>query len=191
MKKFSLIAVFVFMIFNVGAQNAKEDFYGMWALKIDVPDNSAGWLDVNKDSGFLDAELLWRWGSVEKVSNVYFMDDNDLVVTQTRERVVFRQGDKEFKHEITEIYNIKRNGDKLEGVRIAPDRDGMGVETTKFTGWRLPEMPAAPDLSEIKYGKPITLFNGKDLSGWRLIDPNRTNGFKVVDGTLVNHFTAG
>lgn len=47
-------------------------------------------------------------------------------------------------------------------------------------------MPQTPDPSKIKYEKPIKLFNGKDLSGWKLIDEEKVNGFKVVNGTLMN-----
>ena len=32
----------------------------------------------------------------------------------------------------------------------------------------------------------ISLFNGKDLTGWHLRNPQGTNGWKVVDGVLVN-----
>lgn len=32
----------------------------------------------------------------------------------------------------------------------------------------------------------ISLFNGKDLSGWRLRTPDGPNGWKVVDGVYVN-----
>jgi hypothetical protein len=44
----------------------------------------------------------------------------------------------------------------------------------------------APDLSKVKYGTPLKLFDGKDLTGWRLINPNQANGFKVINGDLVN-----
>ena len=47
-------------------------------------------------------------------------------------------------------------------------------------------MPPAPDLSQVKFGEPIQLFNGKDLTGWRLTDPNALNGWSVKDGLLVN-----
>jgi hypothetical protein len=41
-------------------------------------------------------------------------------------------------------------------------------------------------LSQVKFGEPISLFNGKDLTGWRLTDPNAANGWGVKDGLLVN-----
>jgi hypothetical protein len=70
-------------------------------------------------------------------------------------------------------------------------------------------MPPAPDLSKLKFGKPIELFNGRDLSGWRvssaqaevfnaqagrlrdlsgqpLTYPTGENGWSARDGLLVN-----
>jgi len=51
----------------------------------------------------------------------------------------------------------------------------------------LPDVPSAPDLSKVKYDAPGELFNGKDLSGWKLIDEKQVNGFSVVDGCLTNN----
>ena len=187
MKKYNLFAILILITFIANSQNSKDNFYGMWILDIDVDNNTVGWLDVNTKNGFLDSSLLWRWGSVDKVSNVYFIDENNLVVTQTRERTVYKEGNKEFTHAITEIYNFKRKGDQLEGILIVPERNGMGIKTTKFKGWKLSDVPNTPDLSKIKYGKTQSLFNGKDLKGWELIDPKQVNGFKVANGVLVNN----
>ncbi len=187
MKKINLITVLIFISSIVNSQNSKDLFHGMWILDIDVDNNTVGWLDVNTKNGFLDASLLWRWGSVDKVSNVYFIDENNLVVTQTRERTVYKKGKKEFTHAITEIFNFNRKGDQLEGILIVPDRNGMGIKTTKFKGRKLPDVPNTPDLSKIKYGKALSLFNGKDLKGWKLINPEQVNGFMVLNGILVNN----
>ncbi|MCP4708858.1 MAG: DUF1080 domain-containing protein, partial [Planctomycetes bacterium] len=43
-----------------------------------------------------------------------------------------------------------------------------------------------PDLSKVRYGRAIELFNGKDLTGWTLTNPRQENGFKVIDGALAN-----
>jgi hypothetical protein len=182
MKKLNsiLIAIFVLIALNSKAQDAKKDFYGMWTLEIEG--GSVGWLNVNEEKGFLDAELLWQGGSVLPVADVYFVDDKTLVVTRTSEL----KKSEERTHLVTQTYQFVRKGEKLEGVFTEPSRDGMGVTETKFKGWKLPAVPAAPNLSKVKYGTPIQLFNGKDLSGWKLINPTQTNGFKVVDGFLVN-----
>lgn len=175
-----LVAVFMFAAFISKAQDSKKDFFGMWT--IDIEGGSVGWLEVHEKDGFLDADLLWRGGSVTPVSDVYFVDDNTLIVTRTRE---MEKGEGR-KHVSTQTYKFKRNGDKLDGVSMEPARDGMSVNKTNFKGWRLPYVGEAPDLSKVKYGKPVSLFNGKNLKGWELMGENTTNGFKVVDGVMVN-----
>ena len=35
------------------------------------------------------------------------------------------------------------------------------------------------------------LFNGKDLTGWRVRDPNANNAWKVIEGVLKNDLKAG
>lgn len=175
-----LVAVFALLEINSTAQNAQKDFYGMWT--IDIEGGSVGWLGVNDTKGYLDAELLWQGGSVVPVSNVYFVDDKTLVATRTYE---INKNDQR-KFTVTQTFTFERKGDKFTGTLTEPARDGLNMVTTKFTGWRLPDPGPAPDLSKIKYGEPIQLFNGKDLSGWRLINPKQANGFKVVNGELVN-----
>lgn len=75
---------------------------------------------------------------------------------------------------------------KLEGVirRTTPE----GEKTKEaFTGKRIPAMPTvAPDLSKVRFGNPIVLFNGKDLSGWRPHEKDKINGWSVKDSLLVN-----
>ena len=181
--KYLFFAAFLLATFTSNAQNSQKDFFGMWTIEIEG--GSVGWLNVNDDSGFLDAELLWRGGSVLPVSEVYFENEKTLVVRRIRE-IEMNENSGERKFYTGQIYRFKRNGDKLEGVAISPARDRMSVNEAKFKGWRLPDPPPAPDLSKVKYGEPITLFNGKDLTGWKLLNANSANGFKVINGELVN-----
>lgn len=178
------LVAFCFAVSSGTAQNSKKDFFGMWTIAIDG--GSVGWLHVNDDKGYLDAELLWQGGSVLPVDNVYFEDDNTLVVTRSQERPAVRDDADGRKFVVAQTFRFSRNGDKLKGVALSPSRDRMSVNTTGFEAWKLPPVPPAPDLSKVKYGKPVQLFNGKNLDGWRLINPNQTNGFKVADGVLVN-----
>lgn len=50
----------------------------------------------------------------------------------------------------------------------------------------MPPMPDKPDLADLRYGKPVSLFNGTDLSGWVLMNPNQANGFSAQNGVLLN-----
>ena len=155
-------------------------FEGMWGLEVEG--GGVGWLNVHQDQGFLDAELLWIGGSVLPVSNIYLADENTLVVTRTHE---VKKSDNRT-HTLTSTLRIQKIGDLLQGTMTGPNGNGQGESVTPFTGKRMPPMPKTPDLSMVKYGKPIPLFNGKNLDGWRLINPESANGFKVVDGILVN-----
>lgn len=163
-----------------------SEFLGQWT--IDVVDEGVSWLEVRQEDGYLDGKLLWIAASVNPVSNVY-LANNQLIVTQTRD--VIRQVDNNNipvkKQVVTSWLEIQKDGDnKIKGLRLSPRIDGSGVDTSSFTGVLLPPLSSAPDLSVVKFGTPVTLFNGKDLTGWKLIDEKQTNGFKVVDGILVN-----
>jgi hypothetical protein len=181
----SILVLFFFaQSFAMGSEPNNEftenAFLGMWTL--DIEGGSVGWLHVHEDKGFLDAELLWQGGSVLPVSHVYLVDEQNLVATRTYEMP--RGEDR--KHTITYTLKVQKTSDGISGMLVAPNRSGMGEKTTAFTGVLLPDVPPAPDLSSVKYGEPIQLFNGKDLTGWKLIGNKRKNGFKAIDGELVN-----
>jgi hypothetical protein len=185
MKRTIVTMILIFLAFNSFANSKAQPimanpFMGMWGLEIEG--GGAGWLKVHEEQGFLDAELLWIGGSVVPVDNVYLVDENTLVVTRTNQ--VKRSPDRS--HTITYTWEFSKVGDALVGTMTGPNREGNGVSIKKFTGKRMPPMPDTPDLSKLKFDKPIKLFNGKDLNGWKLINSDKANGFKVVDGTLMN-----
>lgn len=196
MKKISFLLILFFLIvftidvgyaFNTNSPTPTENgFHGMWTISIEGEGGGVGWLEVHEKNGFLDGSLLWRGGSVLPVAHIYLVDENNLVVTRTSEIKRGKdQNGKERKHIVTQTWNIKKVGEKIEGVMVSPKRGG-GQTKTSFKGVKLPDVPPAPDLSSLKYGKKIKLFNGKNLKGWRLINEEHENGFKVVDGVLKN-----
>ena len=162
-----------------------KGFLGAWTF--DVEGGGVGWLKVHDDAGFLDAELLWIGGSVLPVSHIYTLDENNIVVTRT-ENIVKKKNENGLDrvHTVTYTLRITRSGDEIEGTMVAPYWEGVGESKRKIKGKRLPPVGETPDLTRIKFGKEIKLFNGKDLKGWRMIDPKKANGFKVIDGQLVN-----
>jgi hypothetical protein len=167
-------------------RNRISEFMGQWTL--DIKGGSVGWLELRQENGYLDADLLWVSGSVTPVSNVYLANDKYLIVTRTNEVVRTRdeKNNPARRHIITSWLEISRNGEKIEGYLITPKRSGIGVDSTAFSGTKLPPVPPAPDIKGLKFGKPVSLFNGKDLKGWKLIDAKQNNGFTVVNGVMVN-----
>lgn len=162
---------------------ADDEFLGRWALTL--PGDRAGWLEITHHHGWYDGSILWGGGSVVPLANVYF-DDGILHATRVRDVKRSTDSEPERVQRITEIITAKRNGDTLELIHMNPQNDGKGVQKAPFTGKRVPPMPPRPDLSSVKFGKPIALFNGTDLTGWRLTETGPKNGWKVIDGILVN-----
>ena len=163
-----------------------SEFIGQWT--IDIQGGAVGWLEVRNEKNYFDADLLWASGSVLPVSDIFIARDQVLIVTRSNE--IVRTRDEKNNpvriQMITDWLEISKNGDNISGKLLSPRSDGLGVDTTSFNGTKLPPVPPAPDLSGIKFGAPVALFNGKDLTGWRLINEKQTNGFKVADGILVN-----
>lgn len=171
---------------TLNAQTMIESFYGRWSLYLP---GGAGWLEVHAEKDYTDASLLWYGGSVVPVDNVY-LDEEKLVVTQVSK--VVRDKDNEGNpvrtHTFTDMYTFElENETELNGVAVSVKREGSGVNRTKFTGKKIPELPPAPDLSKIIYEKPVELFNGKNLSAWELLEKGRVNGFEAANGILVNN----
>ena len=51
--------------------------------------------------------------------------------------------------------------------------------------WKGVRAPALKRTAPPVWGKPISLFNGKDLTGWLPLTKSDQESWKVVDGTLV------
>jgi 3-keto-disaccharide hydrolase len=166
------------------AQDTAKPFLGRWALTI--PGGGAGWFQFTQEKGYLDGSVLWGGGSVVPLSSVY-VDGDTLVATRVSD--VERKDDAGkviSKQVFTETLRVKVDGDTLTGVQENPNRNGLGVDRREFAGKRIPPMPPVPDLSKVKYGEPIKLFNGQDLKGWTLTNPGATSGWKAENGLLVN-----
>jgi len=166
------------------AAGPEEPFLGRWALTI--PGGGAGWLGVTTDRGFLEANILWGGGSVVPCDSAY-VDGDELVVTRSNE--VERKdaaGTVIAKQRFTRIIRAKVSGDTVTCTLLDPNTNGKGVSISEFSGNRIPDLPPAPDLSKLKFGEPVQLFNGKDLTGWKLTNDKQANGWRAEDGLLIN-----
>jgi hypothetical protein len=163
-----------------------EPFLGMWALTLDYENNNAGWLEVRQEDGYLDADLLWRWGSVTPVGHT-LVNGEYLILVQGRDVVKRKAGQADRKLHTVQWFEIsKAGGDMIEGMANFPKRNGVGVETVSFSGKRIPPEGEAPKLKKSMFGDPVELFNGTDLEGWELADKGTVNGWKAVEGVLIN-----
>jgi hypothetical protein len=177
--------VWSFACASVVSAEAANPFVGRWALTI--PGGGAGWLGVTQEDGYLDASILWGGGSVLPVDCVFTDNDGGLCVFRLQKVERKDASGKVVRTQMfPEVLMARRDGDTLELRQIVPHTNGVGFDERPFTGKRIPPLPPRPDLAQTKFGKPVTLFNGKDLEGWKLTDPGARNGWSVENGVLVN-----
>jgi hypothetical protein len=165
----------------LAADNA-QPFLGRWALTI--PGGGPGWLGVEETDGVLKGGILWGGGSVVPV-NAVAVDGDKLIVTRLHES---RQKDatgKTVKKVTTETITATVTGDQMNLTTRRTREDGTAEgKPEDFKGKRIPPVPSAPELSQVKFGDPIKLFNGTDLTGWK--DMGGPSGWSAQDGLLVN-----
>jgi hypothetical protein len=163
---------------------ADSPFLGRWALT--TPDGHAGWLEITKENGWYDGSLLWVGGSVVPVADVV-LDGDTLTVTRLRD--VSRKneaGQLVRTQQLTEVITAQVAGDGLNLTRAVPRTDGSGFDRSQFTGRRIPPPPPPPDLAKVQFGGPIILFDGRNLTGWRVLEPDLMNCWSVRDGIMIN-----
>ena len=176
------------------AATGNDALLDRWALTLST--GAAGWLEVKRAGGGYEASLLWGGGSVTPQTSATIAD-GVLTVTKVRE---LPQGEKAGKAgkggkgkdakakgatQVTDTLTARLEGDTLKGTRKLARANGTFDEVT-FTGKRSLPLPARPNLARVKFGAPINLFNGRDLTGWKVKDQDRQNAWSVQNGALVN-----
>jgi len=179
----TVLAAVLFALVTTNTSAAENSFIGNWALTI--PGGGAGWLGITDNCGKLEGGILWGGGSVVPVAAVK-VEDNVLIVTRIHERKGKDKEGKEMKVRETETIKATLDGANMKLTTERDKGDGKVFGQAEFTGKRIPPLPAAPDLSKVKFGEPVKLFNGKDISGWKLVKPDSISAWSVEDGILIN-----
>jgi hypothetical protein len=138
-------------------------------LTLQAPDREyPSWLELSEDHGQLKARMVSRWGHARMLPRVD-LSNGELTFVSPKEEED-RKDDMVFQG-------------KLEGKILVGTTTGQDGTPWKWTGRRAPSLQrsGAP-----KWGKPVPLFNGKDLSGWKMSDPHAKVLWTVDNGTLVS-----
>jgi hypothetical protein len=80
------------------------------------------------------------------------------------------------------VFTARLNGGKLDGTFQS---EGQTRPPTQWTGVRAPVI-ADKDDGSWKKGQPIALFNGKDITGWKAVNPDVEMKWTVQDGVMRN-----
>lgn len=158
----------------VGAQAPKPGFadpvLGRWDLTVGTgPTAFPSWVDVQlRKETQLMGRFVGQFGSQRYLTQVDFANGDISFTVPVQYEA----------HKTDLVFKGKLAGDRLEGTTL--DAEG---KTLTWTGVRAPALhrDAAPP-----WGAPVTLFDGRDLSGWTLRDSDRGACWSVKDGLLVN-----
>ncbi len=153
---------------TANASGAAKPFLGRWDLILKAPDKEyPSWLDIEQVDGELKAQMVGRWGNARPLPKVEVANGVLTFVSPKEE-----EGSD---HDM--IFQGKLVGTTLSGTTTGPDG-----KPWQWIGHRAPalERTAAP-----QWGKPVQLFNGKDLTGWKMDKPGPPV-WAVKDGSLVS-----
>jgi hypothetical protein len=146
-----------------------KPFVGRWDLTLKAPDGEyPSWLQVDEQSGQLKAQFVGRWGNARPLPKVEVSDGRITFVSPKEE-----EGSK------TDLaFQGQMSDEHLSGTVNGPDG-----KTWLWTGVRAPALDK--NVPPEKWGKPIRIFNGKNLSGWHQSKSGPPD-WSVKDGNLVS-----
>lgn len=172
--KLSLLSLNLIVIFvalsGLGRAQSTSPILGRWDLVVagtDAPYSS--WLEVTAEpGGRLNGRFVGRFGSVRPIPEIHFADGT----------LNFRLP-RQFEARSEDlVFTAKLESGRLSGTTIGEDG--------KTLTWTALPAPPLPALKNQTWGRPISLFNGRDLTGWRLRSSSNPGCWVVEDGALTN-----
>jgi 3-keto-disaccharide hydrolase len=149
--------------------SAAKPYLGRWDLTLKAPDREyPSWLELRIENGKLAAQMVGRWGNARPLPKVELSAGHLTLVSPKEE-----EGSKN-----DLVFDGELVGETLSGTLSAPDGGSWS-----WTGKRAPLLRRTKTPN---WGKPIQLFNGKDLTEWKMDKPNTDKPWQVTDGTLVS-----
>jgi 3-keto-disaccharide hydrolase len=147
-----------------------KPFLGRWDLTIKTPTRDrASWIEITENQGQAEGLMVGFGGHAVPTGKIQIKDED--IDFFPPKGVGFSDG--------TEL-KAKLAGGQIEGTAAGP----KGV-TWQWTGQKAPslERKGVPE-----WGKPVRLFNGKNLDGWTFSNPAHV--WSVKNGTLVKNATS-
>lgn len=157
---------------------ANNDFNGRW--DISVPENDrrrAWWLELkNAESGKPTGSFISAYAGDLNQIDESSIQDGELHLVFRNKRPATPQ--------VTHLRARLVDG-KLQGTRQTEGDNTQNNKQLTWIGVRAPKFKTV-DPKKLKEGKPVELFNGRDLSGWRPLRPERKIEWTVKNGVTAN-----
>lgn len=169
----ALLAVVLVLAAPASADPGAEDApLGRWDITLQTPTGAApSWLEIRRSgSRTLVGQFVGVVGSARPISHIE-VKDGELHFSIPAQ---WENGPEDLS------FRARVQGDRMTGSMTFPDRKRHGL-----TAVRAPSLRRPADTT-VRWGKPIRLLNGIDLTGWRALGESH---WQVADGVLRN--TAG
>jgi len=171
----SLVVLLTVVAPAVGVAAATDDaLLGKWDITMPAAGQAgprALWIDVTREGGTLKGLFNSGGGAAFALPQIS-IETGELKFQHPQRR---RDGT-----EITVVYRAQVKSGRLEGTVTYGD-----AAPRTFTGVRPPSWPEKPAAK--RPGKPVELFNAKDVSGWLAQGTGKPpKGWLVKDGILIN-----
>lgn len=163
---------------------AASIFAGAWSLT--SPSGGAVWLKVEEKPAGVSGRMMWEIGGVNPIEEIHFEDETLIVEQPCFRWYMSAQGMRREKLG-TDILRATVAGDEMTIVLDRILSDGTRIPRQSMSGKRAKPMPPKPDVSALRFGAPVNLFNGSSLAGWQLTNPKDNNAWSAKDGILVNN----
>ena len=175
MRTFVLMGVMLLASVGGSAVSAQDNpFLGRWDITATTARETYPlWLEVREENGQLVGFLQERTGSVRKLAEI----------AREGDELIFSTGAPRREGAPKPVHRARVENGRLVGTLT------RGEVTVPWVGVRPPAWGNPNASASHTYGPAVTLFNGRDLTGWRFEPPGRPPGWVVADGVLTNEKT--
>ena len=150
------------------APESTQPFLGRWDLSLKTPNGELpSWIEISEEQDHLKVVMVGLTDHATELKKVDFKNGQIEFLSP--------KGEEGFSEDT--LFKGMLAGSQLVGTTSTPSGTSW-----PWTGRRAPSLRRN---AEPKWGKPVSLFNGKDLSGWRFRDAAGAKNWAVEDGTLV------
>jgi hypothetical protein len=133
---------------SAGTDSSVQSFLGRWDLTLKSPLREyPSWLEITQEGGQPKARMVSRWGHARPLPKCEIANG----------RITFVSPKEEEDRKDDMVFEGKLSGKTLTGTTTGPDGTPW-----QWTGERAPSLKRDP---APKWGKPVQLFNGRDLTG--------------------------
>jgi hypothetical protein len=145
----------------------RQSIAGRWNITIrDGQNEFPSWIEINEKAGGLEGRFVSRRGEVHPLTSVRNSGD----------QIEFFSGNADG----------TQGGLRFTGVVKADRMRGTLSEAGKEMSWSAVRAPSLVRPTPPRWGQPIVLFNGRDLSGWKSFPADKASRWEAREGVLFN-----